>query len=60
MRHNGESVPVDQALRHPCFFPVGVDLRVRQLCWSLRFDVHCQGLGVDMVTIVPPVRPDTE
>ncbi len=52
MRHDGESLPVDQALRHPCFFPFHVELRAHQLRRSARFDVHRQGLDVDVVTLV--------
>lgn len=52
IRHGGESLPVDQALRHPCFFPFSVDLRAYQLRRSTRFDVHRQGLDVDVVTLV--------
>jgi hypothetical protein len=52
MRHDGESLPVDQALRHPCLFPFHIELRVHQLRRSARFDVHRQGLDVDVVTFV--------
>ncbi len=51
MRHDGESLPVDQALRHPCFFPFHVELGAHQLRRSARFDVHRQGLDVDVVTL---------
>ena len=54
MRHDGESLPVDQALRHPCFFPFRVELRAHQLRRSTRFDVHRQGLDVDVVALVRP------
>ena len=52
MRHDGESVPVDQALRHPGFFPFRLELRAHQLRRSDRFDIHRQGLDVDVVTLV--------
>jgi hypothetical protein len=54
MRHDGESLPVEQALRHPCFFPFRVELLAHQLRRSPRFDVHRQGLDVDVVTLVLP------
>jgi hypothetical protein len=51
VRHDGESLPVEQALRHPCLFPFRLDLRAHQLRRSTRFDVHRQGLDVDVVTL---------
>lgn len=54
MRHDGESVPVDQALRHPGFFPFRLELRAHQLRRSTRFDIHRQGLDVDVVALVRP------
>ena len=48
------SLIVEQALRHPSFFPFHVELRVHQLRRSDRFDIHRQGLDVDVVTLARP------
>jgi hypothetical protein len=52
MRQDGGSLPVDQALRHPGFFPFRLELRAQQIRMSPRFDVHRQGLDVDVVALV--------
>lgn len=49
-----KSLPVEQALRHPGFFPFHVELRAHQLRSSNRFDIHRQGLDVDLVTLARP------
>lgn len=56
MRHDGESLPVEQALRHPSFFPFRVDLRAHQLRRSPHFAVHRQGLDLDILTLRPSAR----
>ena len=48
-----KSLPVEQALRHPGLFPFHIELRAHQLRSSDRFDVHRQGLDVDVVTLKP-------
>ena len=51
MRHEGGSLPVDQALRHPSLFPFRIELGIHQLRKSSRFDIHRQGLDVDVVAL---------
>jgi len=46
-----KSLPVEQALRHPAFFPFHIELRAHQLCRSDRFDIHRQGFDVDVVSL---------
>ena len=48
----GSSIPVDQAIRHPAFFPFKFGLSAHRLRRSTRFDVHRQGLNVDVVELV--------
>ena len=59
LRHDGESVPVDQALRHPGFFPFRLELRAHQLRRSPRFDIHRQGLDMDVIALAQP-QPQQE
>lgn len=47
----GGGLPVDQALRHPSFFPFRLKLGVHHIRSSGRFDIHRQGLDVDVVTL---------
>ena len=49
---DGGSIPVDQATRHPAFFPFKLGLSAHRLRRSTRFDVHRQGLNVDVVELV--------
>ena len=51
LRLAGESLSVDQVSRHPCFFPFHVELPALLLRRSPRFEVHRQGLDVDVVTL---------
>jgi len=51
LRSEGRSLLVEQALRHPCFFPFHMALQAQRLRESGRFDVHRQGLDVDIVTL---------
>ena len=46
-----KSLPVEQALRHPAFFPFHIKLQAHQLRRSDRFDIHRLGLDVDMVAL---------
>ncbi len=60
LRHDGQGIPVDQALRHASFFPFRIDLRGHQLRRSTRFDLHRQGIDMDVLalkrTVEPPAR----
>ena len=47
--HNGKAIPIDQATRHPALFPFDVTLPGHVLRQSPRFEVHRQGLDVDVV-----------
>lgn len=47
-----ESLPLEQAQRHPAFFPFHIELRAHELRGSDRFDIHRQGLDVDVVSLV--------
>jgi len=49
-----KSLPFEHALRHPGFFPFHIELRAHQLRRSDRFDIHRQGLDVDVVTLAQP------
>ncbi len=49
-----KSLPVEQALRHPGFFPFHIELPAHQLRRSNRFDIHRQRLDVDVVTLAQP------
>jgi len=49
----GSSIPVEQAERHPGFFPFTLCLSPYQLRVSPRFDVHRQGLDIDVVELLP-------
>ncbi|MDY0062784.1 MAG: hypothetical protein RBU45_23445 [Myxococcota bacterium] len=51
LRLAGESLSVDQVPRHPCFFPFQVELPALLLRRSPRFEIHRQGLDVDVVTL---------
>lgn len=46
------AIPVDQAVQHLALFPFEVSLRVHDLRSSSRFEVHRQGLDVDVVRLV--------
>ena len=50
---DGGSIPVDQATRHPAFFPFNLGLSAHGLRRSTRFVVHRQGLNMDVVELVP-------
>ncbi len=50
--HEGNALPVEQAVRHPAFFPFDVSLRAHDLRQSPGFEVHRQGLDVDVVDLV--------
>jgi hypothetical protein len=45
----GNPIPIEQAIRHPAFFPFDVSLSIHELRQSSRFDVHRQGLDQDIV-----------
>ena len=47
----GKAIPIDQAIRHPSIFPFEVDLRIHDLRESSRFDIHRQGLDIDVVEL---------
>lgn len=51
MRHDGESLPVDQALRYPCFFPFRIDRMTSHLRQSVRFVIYRQGNGMDVIML---------
>ena len=51
--HRGGSVPVEQALRHPMFFPFTLELQTQTLRAAPRFAVHRQGVSEDVVELVP-------
>jgi hypothetical protein len=60
LRSEERSLPVEHALRNPCFFPFHIDLRVQDLRGSDWFHVHREGLDVDVVSATPtPVSPPT-
>jgi hypothetical protein len=50
--HEAMAVPIDQASRHPVFFPFELALRAQNLRLSEQFDVHRQGLDTDVVQLV--------
>ena len=54
LMHQAEGVPLSQAIQHPGLFPFKVELRTPSLRKSSRFEVHRQGLDVDVVRLVPP------
>lgn len=56
MGHEGKSLPMEQALRHPSFFPFDFQLHANQLRRSPRFVVHRQGLDMDVLMLVPSTR----
>ena len=49
--YEGKALPVDQTMCHPAFFPFDVILFAHELRQSPRFEVHRQGLDVDMVQL---------
>ena len=49
--HEGVAVPIEQAIRHPAFFPFDVSLRANDLRTSSRLTVHRQGLNQDVVCL---------
>ena len=46
-----KSIPVSQAIAHPSFFPFALGCRVNALRHSPQFDVHRQGLDIDLVSL---------
>ncbi len=58
LRHADKAVPVDQATSHPAFFPFDVSLRAHELRQSLRFEVHRQGLDVDVVGLASQTKKE--
>lgn len=50
------TVPIRQAISHPLFFPFDISFQVNDLRKSCRFEVHRQGLDVDVVGLVPASR----
>jgi hypothetical protein len=46
---SSESMPLDQALRHPALFPFRLELAAHDLRRAARFRVHRQGLDTDVV-----------
>ena len=54
--HEGNGIPVDQAMRHPALFPFELNLRAR-LRQSSRFEVHRQGLDIDVVNLAKVPAP---
>lgn len=50
--NEGTAIPVEQTIRHPAIFPFDVSLHTNSLRQSLRFEVHRQGLDVDVVRMV--------
>jgi len=52
--HRGSgSIPVDQALRHPMFFPFSLEISSHALRSVPRFAVHRQGVSEDVVELAP-------
>jgi hypothetical protein len=49
LRHAGKALPVDHAICHPAFFPFDVSLGAHELRQSPQFQVHRQGLDVDVL-----------
>jgi len=49
LKHEGKALPVEQVIRHPIFFPFNVNLPIHDLRESSRFEVHRQGLDMDVV-----------
>jgi hypothetical protein len=52
LMHENRALSVDQFLRHPALFPFAVDLPLHSLRKSPVFEIHRQGLDVDMVQLV--------
>ncbi len=48
------SLPVEQAMRHPSFFPFQIELQLHHLRSSNIFVIHRQGLDVDIVSLAKP------
>lgn len=55
--HEGNGIPVDQAMRHPALFPFELNLRAHRLRQSSRFEVHRQGLDIDVVNLAKVPAP---
>jgi hypothetical protein len=53
IHRGGGSIPVEQALRHPMFFPFTLELQAHTLRAAPRFAVHRQGGSEDVVELVP-------
>jgi len=47
--HEGKGLSVDQAVRHSALFPFNLTLQAHHLRQSPRFEIHRQGLDVDVV-----------
>ncbi len=45
------SLPVDQAIRHPAFFPFALQTRAYELRRAKQFEVHRSGAAVDVVAL---------
>ena len=52
LKHEAKAITVDQATRHPALFPFDISLRVHDLRQSPRFEIHRQGLDVDVVGLI--------
>jgi hypothetical protein len=47
--HTGNAIPIQQVIEHPALFPFEMELSIQGLRQSARFEVHRQGLDVDVV-----------
>jgi hypothetical protein len=55
--HEGKGIPVDHAIRHPALFPFELNLRAHHLRQSSRFEIHRQGLDIDVVNLANVPAP---
>lgn len=58
LRNDGQSLEVAQISRHPSLFPFDVELPAHKLRQSPTFEVHRQGLDVDVVRLAAPRGSD--
>jgi len=55
--HEGKGIPMDQAVRHSALFPFNLKLQAHHLRQSPRFEVHRQGLDIDVVSLAKVPAP---